>query len=1067
MVKHKIGKHKVTELDISVKTTKRGRQVSSVAVPAEKSLYRPSKRRKIIPVIPADNKAQREPLYYESIFETFDGKTSQGKTTHDYLKAWLDQGKCGAYLDRLLITEAMPKPTCVRCLKGVATWRCLDCGSQPQYCGVCCRISHWRTPFHRVEYWKGGYFQPAWLWQVGTMICLGHQGHMCPEYQKKMSDLEKRSLQVNGCLDSPPLEEDDTTFGAKPAITQLGNGRFVLFVHLNGFHYLPVYPCLCGEKVRLPEDEQFLEAGYFPSTWTTIETVFTLELLKDYHLTKTETKMSTENYCDILKRKTNFAFPSKIRHGFGHEGRGRKPEKGELALYCAICPQPGINLPPNWESLTELWLYKRYIVIDGNFKLHHLIIRGQDRGISLIAGAAYMIEKAYQDKVLKNAPESKQTGRLERPLSVGSTPSDRHRRIDTVGSTPSDGTVGTSSIRRVDTIGRDGRNHVYPSDRYRRTPSVGKTQAATCSEYKAVQDKDKMKKGYDASGLFGSACARHGCFCGGALVDMQKGERQANADLSVNEAFDTTNAAGTPGALLAYDINCQFCIHFWERIDKAHHLTIPADLDITYLIGLFHIHGHGEICLPRFASTFLPGAGMASGEIIESLWSILNQAARITKTMTPAHRQEMIDACVTDINWKKLVSVDTYITTQLLKARTEKEKADDDFALLNDTVSPTQKELWQEEMETANDERKESDVSSMDSYLPKLEKVKNTRAIRSSLMAEEQKTRKNVGLANWVATGMEIQEAQNATEGSVTDLDVQKKREVLIKQIDNWYKIADTLFPGLDPTAETSKMTDKRDPCVCENECQCPPHILPPGYTPPAGVMSAGSYPALAATPSECGPISEECKPVGLFVPEDSDNLKLALAAEWMSLLGYMHGRMHKLLDFFQLECDTPYHQENWRTWNIGLTLQGLMTASDLGRRPGTFYQSIIKDVVIHTDDCKGVWFALTGGLITSPVYPEDELLRSDSNRWWEDKPYATISDVARLWREGGGALRDGGNRPRDEKSRGIDEADLQGVLKGLIEGLDASIANVEESSRDVEEAYKAAYQVRKAWNRL
>ncbi|KAF6747984.1 hypothetical protein DFP72DRAFT_1074860 [Ephemerocybe angulata] len=788
MVKHKIGKHKVTELDISVKTTKRGRQVSSVAVPAEKSLYRPSKRRKIIPVIPADNKAHRgssssslpEPLYYESIFETFDGKTSQGKTTHDYLKAWLDQGKCGAYLDRLLITEAMPKPTCVRCLKGVATWRCLDCGSQPQYCGVCCRISHRRTPFHRVEYWNGGYFQPAWLWQAGTMICLGHQGHMCPEYQKKMSDLEKRSLKVNGCLDSPPLEEDDTTFGAKPAITQLGSGRFVLFVHLNGFHYLPVYPCLCGEKVRLPEDEQFLEAGYFPSTWTTIETVFTLELLKDYHLTKTETKMSTENYCDILKRKTNFAFPSKIdrarelsrvwqmynymillkRHGFGHEGRGRKPEKGELALYCAICPQPGINLPSNWKSLTELWLYKRYIVIDGNFKLHHLIIRGQDRGISLIAGAAYMIEKAYQDKVLKNAPESK-------------------------------------------------------------------------------QDKDKMKKGYDASGLFGSACARHGCFCGGALVDMQKGERQANADLSVNEAFDTTNAAGTPGALLAYDINCQFCIHFRERIDKAHHLTIPGDLDITYLIGLFHIHGHGEICLPRFASTFLPGAGMASGEIIESLWSILNQAARITKTMTPAHRREMIDACVTDINWKKLVSVDTYITTQLLKARTEKEKADDDFALLNDTVSPAQKELWQEEMETANDEREGSDVSSMDSYLPKLEKVKNTRAIRSSLMAEEQKTRKNVGLANWVATGMEIQEAQsalrstamairNATEGSVTDLDVQKKREVLIKQIDNWYKIADTLFPGLDPTAETSKMTDKRDPCVCENECQCPPHIPDP-----------------------------------------------------------------------------------------------------------------------------------------------------------------------------------------------------------------------------------------------
>lgn len=34
-----------------------------------------------------------------------------------------------------------------------------------------------------------------------------------------------------------------------------------------------------------------------------------------------------------------------------------------------------------------------------------------------------------------------------------------------------------------------------------------------------------LKKGYDATGVVAVACARHGCFAPGSVVDMQKGER--------------------------------------------------------------------------------------------------------------------------------------------------------------------------------------------------------------------------------------------------------------------------------------------------------------------------------------------------------------------------------------------------------------------------------------------------------------------------------------------------------------------------------------------------------------
>jgi hypothetical protein len=130
--------------------------------------------------------------------------------------------------------------------------------------------------------------------------------------------------------------------------------------------------------------------------------------------------------------------------------------------------------------------------------------------------------------------------------------------------------------------------------------------------------------------------------------------RQKNTDYAFCEACETTNTEALPAVLFAYDINCQYCVNFRARITNGQYLSFPSSLPIHFLIGMFHVHGHKEECLPRFAPTFFPGAGMTSGEILESLWSQLNGAANITRTMTYANRAEMLDACMADINWKKL-----------------------------------------------------------------------------------------------------------------------------------------------------------------------------------------------------------------------------------------------------------------------------------------------------------------------------------------------------------------------------------------------------------------------------
>jgi hypothetical protein len=115
-----------------------------------------------------------------------------------------------------------------------------------------------------------------------------------------------------------------------------------------------------------------------------------------------------------------------------------------------------------------------------------------------------------------------------------------------------------------------------------------------------------------------------------------------------------TKAFKTPGAILAYDVNCQYSVNFRKRIEKGRYLKFDPEFPIDFVIGLLHVHGHKDDCLSRFAPTFFPGAGVTSGEILESLWSTMNGAASITRNMLLSNRSELLDACMADNNWRKL-----------------------------------------------------------------------------------------------------------------------------------------------------------------------------------------------------------------------------------------------------------------------------------------------------------------------------------------------------------------------------------------------------------------------------
>ena len=93
------------------------------------------------------------------------------------------------------------------------------------------------------------------------------------------------------------------------------------------------------------------------------------------------------------------------------------------------------------------------------------------------------------------------------------------------------------------------------------------------------------------------------------------------------------------GLMIIYDIACQYILHLQEQIGNK----LPIGLEIDWAIGLFHVHAHKEQYFFQYVTSFILGAGVTAGEILESLWLGLNGILPTTHTATLAHWAEVLD----------------------------------------------------------------------------------------------------------------------------------------------------------------------------------------------------------------------------------------------------------------------------------------------------------------------------------------------------------------------------------------------------------------------------------------
>lgn len=133
---------------------------------------------------------------------------------------------------------------------------------------------------------------------------------------------------------------------------------------------------------------------------------------------------------------------------------------------------------------------------------------------------------------------------------------------------------------------------------------------------------------------------------------------QRNTDYCYCHGFLLSNVGDIKFVRWFYDVHCQHCVHFKQRVDKNQFLSYDFQgKETLYGIGEFHVNGHVPQCFPRHSPQFMPGAAIMDGERLESLWSDLNDVFVSCQGSTLTNRTQTLDRHFNYSNWKKSTGI--------------------------------------------------------------------------------------------------------------------------------------------------------------------------------------------------------------------------------------------------------------------------------------------------------------------------------------------------------------------------------------------------------------------------
>ena len=284
------------------------------------------------------------------------------------------------FIHEYLNQESLPAdPSCKQCKTRVGSFRCLDCFGPTLLCHPCCLEVHSSLPFHSIEKWTGEFFQKTSLHAEGFKLYLGHGGSPCPANSTAAAEYWADEDLDGDKVDEILLE------AWEPRDT-----RTMVIVDVSRIHQLIVSWCCC--EGAPDHGTQLFQHCLFPASFSRPSTAFTFAVLDYFHVDAVECKTAASNFFSKLRRLTDFTSPqsvpvselyhssclsnefkdryrelmrvsrlwrdlkARVSSGLGHEINPTL-QPGELAIFCPACPQPGVNLPKNWEKDP-----KRYVI---------------------------------------------------------------------------------------------------------------------------------------------------------------------------------------------------------------------------------------------------------------------------------------------------------------------------------------------------------------------------------------------------------------------------------------------------------------------------------------------------------------------------------------------------------------------------------------------------------------------------------------------------------------------------------------------------------------------------------
>ncbi|KAG1830059.1 hypothetical protein F4604DRAFT_1695666 [Suillus subluteus] len=310
---------------------------------------------------------------------------------------------------------------------------------------------------------------------------------------------------------------------------------------------------------------------------------------------------------------------------------------------------------------------------------------------------------------------------------------------------------------------------------------------STCSNHRAVNATNIQRSNLRATGVGATACARHGCFVPHAVVDFQKGER----------------------TLIIYDVACQWSIHFAERVDQSYHLSLPEGTKILPAVGKFHLSAHKLQCFPRFSLNFMTGAGHIDGEILETLWAPFNKISPTARSMSLAHRKEVLDDHMRDSNWKKLSLLKKYC--HALQGISDTQGP---YEELTRSLDLDDVQEWKKAAEKAAQDRGEL----LDIYQLKMDKAPSMAEIRLRLTENELSANGRTGSVAWLIEGINIENSQQLPQDPTASqrTGIEEKWQKLMARIIKFHEAAEVMTNGMDLKGGEGAPLDNPELCLEE-----------------------------------------------------------------------------------------------------------------------------------------------------------------------------------------------------------------------------------------------------------